>query len=95
MVPDMTNPPAQFGATESGERLTWIRQQDGRKQREVAELVPITSSYLSQLEHGARKPPAWIVKRLADIYGCPRSLITGSASLPNDTAGAKGTEAAA
>jgi transcriptional regulator with XRE-family HTH domain len=82
-------------AAASGERLLWIRKQDGRKQREVAAAVPITSGYLSQLEHGTKKPPAWIVKRLAEIYGCPRSLIDGTAPLHNEKGSAKGTEAAA
>jgi transcriptional regulator with XRE-family HTH domain len=82
-------------ASASGERLLWIRKQDGRKQQEVAALVPITSGYLSRLERGDRKPPPWIAKRLAEIYGCPRSLIDGPATPVNDAAGGKGTEVAA
>jgi transcriptional regulator with XRE-family HTH domain len=82
-------------ASASGERLLWIRKQDGRKQQEVAALVPIASSYLSRLEHGDRKPPAWIAKRLSEIYGCPRSLIDGPAPLVNEAGTAKVTEAAA
>jgi transcriptional regulator with XRE-family HTH domain len=82
-------------ASASGERLLWIRKQDGRKQQEVAALVPITSGYLSRLERGDRKPPPWIAKRLAEIYGCPRSLIDGPATPVNDAAVGKGTEVAA
>jgi len=82
-------------ASESGERLLWIRKQDGRKQQEVAALVPITSGYLSRLERGDRKPPPWIAKRLSEIYGCPRSLIDGPATSVNDPGTDKGTEAAA
>jgi transcriptional regulator with XRE-family HTH domain len=75
-------------ATDTGERLRWIRRQDGRKQHEVAAAVPIGTNYLSMLERGSRLPPAWIAKRLAEIYGCPRSLIDGTAPLPGDEAAA-------
>jgi len=94
-VPSMPRKTPPETATDTGERLLWIRKRDGRKQVEVAALIPVTPGYLSMFERGSRLPPPWIAIRLAEIYGCPRSLIDGTAPLPNETASGKGTEAAA
>lgn len=73
----MTDPSPQ----DSGARLRWIRRQDGRKQQEIAALVPCSAAYLCMLESGKRVPPPHIAKRLAEIYNCPRSLVDGHAPL--------------
>jgi transcriptional regulator with XRE-family HTH domain len=61
----------------AGQTLKWLRRQDGRQQREIAALAEIPAPYLSMLEGGARFPTPKIAQRLADIYGCPRSVIDG------------------
>jgi transcriptional regulator with XRE-family HTH domain len=78
-----------------GQIFKWVRERDGRKQREIAAAVNITSAYLSMIESGVRKPPAALVKRLAKVYGCPRALLEGLMPINNETATDKGTAGAA
>lgn len=76
-------PPPNPAAT--GEIFRWVRERDGRKQREIASAANITGAYLSMIEAGTRLPPAALVKRLARIYGCPRALLEGLIPVSNET----------
>jgi transcriptional regulator with XRE-family HTH domain len=51
-----------------GERLRSLRRQQKLKQREVAELVPMSAGHLSRLETGDYGPPSdEVIERLAVV----------------------------
>lgn len=51
-----------------GERIRSLRRQQKLKQREVAELVPMSAGHLSRLETGDYGPPSdEVIERLAEV----------------------------
>ena len=61
-----------------GERIRRLRKMFGMKQTEFAKKIGITSSALSQIEHGKRKPSYEVTQRIIDRLGIePRALFKG------------------
>ncbi len=51
-----------------GERIRSLRRQQNLKQREVAELIPMSAGHLSRLETGDYGPPGdEVIERLAEV----------------------------
>lgn len=51
------------------ERLKYLRENSGYKQKEVASLIGVKNNTLSSYEAGVRQPDFDTLIRLADIYG--------------------------
>ena len=60
-----------------GQRLKEARETCGLKQEEAAQKVGVTREYLSLLENGRRNPPLRMLRKLAELYGCPVSYFYG------------------
>lgn len=58
-----------------GEALRLIRVYHDMKQKEAAELLDVSTSYLSEIEKGHKVPTLDIVQRYADKFGLPMSSI--------------------
>ncbi len=58
-----------------GEALRLIRVYHDLKQKEVAELLGVSTSYLSEIEKGRKVPTLEIVQRYSDKFGLPMSSI--------------------
>jgi transcriptional regulator with XRE-family HTH domain len=58
-----------------GEALRLIRVYHDLKQKEAAELLRVSTSYLSEIEKGHKVPSLEIVQRYADQFGLPLSSI--------------------
>ncbi len=58
-----------------GEALRLIRVYHDLKQKEAAELLDVSASYLSEIEKGHKAPTLDIVQRYADKFGLPVSSI--------------------
>lgn len=58
-----------------GEALRLIRVYHDLKQKQVAEQLGISTSYLSEIEKGHKTPSLDLVQRYSDIFGLPVSSI--------------------
>lgn len=58
-----------------GEALRLIRVYHDLKQKQVAELLDVSTSYLSEIEKGHKTPTLDIVQRYSDKFGIPVSSI--------------------
>lgn len=58
-----------------GEALRLIRVYHDLKQKQVAELLEVSTSYLSEIEKGHKTPTLDIVQRYSDKFGIPVSSI--------------------
>ena len=58
-----------------GEALRLIRVYHDLKQKQVAERLDISTSYLSEIEKGHKTPSLELVQRYSDIFGLPVSSI--------------------
>lgn len=58
-----------------GEALRLIRVYHDLKQKQVAELLDVSTSYLSEIEKGRKTPTLDIVQRYSDKFGIPVSSI--------------------
>jgi transcriptional regulator with XRE-family HTH domain len=58
-----------------GEALRLIRVYHDMKQKEAAELLDVSTSYLSEIEKGHKVPTLDIVQRYADKFSLPMSSI--------------------
>lgn len=56
-----------------GDRIRRLRKKRGVTQVELADLVGVGRSYLSQVEHGKRDPGLRLIKALADGLGTTAS----------------------
>lgn len=54
--------------TEQPEKLSHLRKIAGLNQQEIAEILSVTQSSVSQWEKGTKKPSAEILIQLADLY---------------------------
>lgn len=61
-----------------GARLRSLRQEQNRTLDEVAELAGMSTSTLSRLESGKRKPTLELLLPLAGIYGLPLDELVGT-----------------
>lgn len=58
-----------------GEALRLIRVYHDLKQKQVAERLDISTSYLSEIEKGHKMPSLDLIQRYSDIFGLPVSSI--------------------
>lgn len=58
-----------------GEALRLIRVYHDLKQKQVAELLDVSTSYLSEIEKGRKTPTLDIVQRYSNKFGIPVSSI--------------------
>jgi transcriptional regulator with XRE-family HTH domain len=58
-----------------GEALRLIRVYHDLKQKQVAERLDISTSYLSEIEKGHKTPSLELIQRYSDIFGLPVSSI--------------------
>lgn len=58
-----------------GEALRLIRVYHDLKQKEVAERLDISTSYLSEIEKGRKTPSLELIQRYSDEFGLPVSSI--------------------
>lgn len=58
-----------------GEALRLIRVYHDLKQKQVAERLDISTSYLSEIEKGHKTPSLDLIQRYSDIFGLPVSSI--------------------
>lgn len=58
-----------------GEALRLIRVYHDLKQKQVAERLDISTSYLSEIEKGHKMPSLELVQRYSDAFGIPVSSI--------------------
>ena len=61
-----------------GARLRGLRQEQGRTLEKVAELAGMSTSTLSRLESGKRKPSLELLLPLAGVYGLPLDELVGT-----------------
>jgi len=59
----------------SPEALRWTRDAKGLRQRELADAVGISRSYLSELECGTRSAPPHLLNKLAAYFRCPVTML--------------------
>lgn len=52
-------------------RVKELRTARGYMQKDIAERVGCSPAVMSMYEHGQRKLPVKIARKLATIYGCP------------------------
>ncbi|MCT2560054.1 helix-turn-helix domain-containing protein [Tsuneonella sp. YG55] len=58
-----------------GEALRLIRVYHDLKQKQVAERLDISTSYLSEIEKGHKTPTLEVIQRYSDVFGLPVSSI--------------------
>ena len=58
-----------------GEALRLIRVYHDLKQKQVAERLQISTSYLSEIEKGHKTPSLELIQRYSDVFGLPVSSI--------------------
>lgn len=58
-----------------GEALRLIRVYHDLKQKQVAERLSISTSYLSEIEKGHKTPTLELIQRYSDAFGLPVSSI--------------------
>jgi transcriptional regulator with XRE-family HTH domain len=58
-----------------GEALRLIRVFHDMKQKQVAEQVGLSTSYVSDIEHGVRSPTVQTIERYARLFDMPVSSI--------------------
>jgi transcriptional regulator with XRE-family HTH domain len=58
-----------------GEALRLIRVYHDLKQKQVAERLAISTSYLSEIEKGHKMPTLDLIERYSDVFGLPVSSI--------------------
>ncbi|PTW49201.1 DNA-binding XRE family transcriptional regulator [Sphingomonas faeni] len=58
-----------------GEALRLIRVYHDLKQKQVAERLDISTSYLSEIEKGHKVPSLDLIQRYSDAFGIPASSI--------------------
>ena len=59
----------------TGQAIKTVRQKKLVKQKDLAELLEISSSFLSQIEHGKREPSPELIEKIADALRIPVQLI--------------------
>lgn len=52
-----------------------IRRKDGHNFTSLAKATGYSRQYISQLEHGARKPTPQVIAKLAEALNIPKSVI--------------------
>ncbi len=57
-----------------GECMREIRKQRGLKQQEVAEVMTVNQSYISQVENGKTKPTLMFIKLFCLQYGIDENM---------------------
>ncbi|MBM3299322.1 MAG: helix-turn-helix domain-containing protein [Deltaproteobacteria bacterium] len=68
-----------------GEYLKSLREQHKLSLRDVAARTGMSASYLTQIEHGRRRPPGPdILKKLAPVYGLPVKDLMDAAGYLDD-----------
>ena len=58
-----------------GETLRRLRGIYGYSARELSEVLQISSSYLSEIEHGKKQPSMELLQRYADVFGLRLSTL--------------------
>jgi transcriptional regulator with XRE-family HTH domain len=58
-----------------GETLRRLRGIYGYSARELSEVLQISSSYLSEIEHGKKQPSVELLQRYADVFGLRLSTL--------------------
>ncbi len=59
----------------TGQAIKTVRQKKLIKQKDLAVLLEISSSFLSQIEHGKREPSPELIEKIADTLRIPVQLI--------------------
>jgi len=54
-----------------GDAIVNLRKQKGVKQKDLAECVGVTATYLSQVEHGQQKPSMDLIAKIASYFELP------------------------
>ncbi|ALY08093.1 HTH-type transcriptional regulator [Bacillus phage vB_BhaS-171] len=62
---------------EIGEKLKALREKKNLSQRDVAEEVGISFSYVSKIERGEKVPTMGVFKNLCDLYGTSVASLFG------------------
>ena len=62
----------------SGEEIRAARKRKGLTQKQLAEKMGVTETYISQYERGLRQPKPETVKRIADALGIEEISISAS-----------------
>jgi transcriptional regulator with XRE-family HTH domain len=57
------------------ESVTWAREQAGLTQKQLAGLVGISPSLMSEIEKGTRNATPPVIKRMAVALNCPRPVL--------------------
>lgn len=55
--------------------VLYARTSAGLKQAEAARLLECSAAFLSQIENGIRSASPPLLKRMADVYNCPRVVL--------------------
>lgn len=55
--------------------VVYAREQAGYKQAEAARELKISAPYLSQIESGVRNAGPALIKKMAEVYNCPRVVL--------------------
>lgn len=58
-----------------GEVIVTLRKQKGVKQKDLAESLGITATYLSLIEHGEQKPSIALISSIANYFDLPITVI--------------------
>lgn len=69
-------------ATGLGARVARLRRDRGWTQAELAAALPLSDSYVSMIETGARAPSATVLQRLAEQLGCSTDYLRAGAGPP-------------
>jgi transcriptional regulator with XRE-family HTH domain len=58
-----------------GEVIVSLRKESGLKQKQLAEDIGISATYLSQIEHNAENPSVLVLSSIANRFNLPLSAI--------------------
>jgi transcriptional regulator with XRE-family HTH domain len=84
-MPQRTRVP-QGRLNHSPAALRWTRKAKGLRQRELADALGISRSYVSELECGTRSAPPHLLNRIANYLRCPVTMLELRDDDPEDIA---------
>lgn len=67
--------------TKAGARLRALRHDKGFSQSRVAEILNVSRSYVSDLEHGKNNPNFYLMVRLCQLYDSPVDFVSSGQGL--------------
>ncbi|WP_394621248.1 helix-turn-helix domain-containing protein [Lentzea sp. JNUCC 0626] len=74
-MPQRTEPPRRAALNHSPEALRWARRAKGWTQRQLADVIGVKATSVSDFERGTRSAPPDLLIKIARAFRCPVSML--------------------